>query len=144
METGTELDAAQRTRLDLLVDTYLHALRDGDVETALSTLADDVELDLVGSTPSSIRGKDAVRAHHLSEFANTMHERDVPRRRLYGPGFVVDELIWEGRITGRVGLLIGNGRRVSHSVLRIFEVRDGRIARQSVYTDFAAITRQLA
>jgi uncharacterized protein len=144
MENGTELDAAQRTRLDLLVDTYLHALRDGDVETALSTLADDVELDLVGSALDSIRGRDAVRAHHLSEFANTMHERDVPLRRLYGPGFVVDELIWEGRITGRVGRLIGNGRRVSHRVLRIFEVRDGRVARQSVYTDFAAITRQLA
>jgi steroid delta-isomerase-like uncharacterized protein len=144
MENGTELDAAQRTKLDLLVDTYLHALRDGDVETALSTLADDVELDLVGSALDSIRGRDAVRAHHLSEFANTMHERDVPLRRLYGPSFVVDELIWEGRITGRVGRLIGNGRRVSHRVLRIFEVRDGRVARQSVYTDFAAITRQLA
>jgi uncharacterized protein len=144
MENGTELDAAQRTKIDLLVDTYLHALRDGDVETALSTLADDVELDLVGGSPSSIRGKDAVRAHHLSEFANTMHERDVPLRRLYGPGFVVDELIWEGRITGRVGPLVGNGRRVSHSVLRIFEVREGCVARQSVYTDFAAIARQLA
>jgi uncharacterized protein len=144
MGNGIGLDAAQRTRLDLLVDTYLHGLRDGDVETLLSTCADDIELDLVGSTPTSIRGKDAVRAHHLSEFANTMHERDVPLRRLYGFGFVLDELIWEGRITGRVGPLIGNGRRVSQRVLRIFEVSEGCVTRQSVYTDFAAITRQLA
>ena len=144
MENGIGLDAARRSKLDLLVDTYLHALRAADVETALSTLADDVELDLVGDTPNLIRGKDAVRAHHLSEFANTIHERNVPLRRLYGSGFVVDELIWEGRIPGRVGALIGNGRRVSQRVLRIFEVREGWVTRQSIYTDFAAITRQLA
>jgi ketosteroid isomerase-like protein len=144
METGTELEAARQASLDLLVDTYLHAFRAADVETALSTLAEDVELDLVGSTPSSIRGKEAVRANHLEEFANTMHERDLPLRRLYGPGFVADELVWEGRVTGRVGPLIGNGRRVSRRVLRIFEVRGGLITRQSVYTDFAALARQLA
>jgi uncharacterized protein len=143
MENGIGLEEAEHTKLDLLVDTYLHALRSADVETALSTLADEVELDLVGCTPTSIRGKDAVRAHHLSEFANTMHERDIPLRRLYGPGFVIDELIWEGRITGRVGPLIGNGRRVSQRILRIFEIREGRFARQSIYSDFAAMTRQL-
>jgi uncharacterized protein len=144
MENGTEVDAAQRATADLLIDTYLHAIRAADIETALSTLADGVELDLVGSTPSSIRGKEAVRAHHLEEFANTIHERDVHLRRLHGPGFVVDELVWEGRITGRVGSLVGNGRRVSQRILRIFEVRDGQVARESIYADYAAISRQLA
>lgn len=136
-------DATERTALDLLVDTHLHALRDGDVETVMSTVTDDVEYDLVGTFPSSVRGRDAVRTHHLQEFANTMYERDVPLRRLYGDGFVVDELIWEGRITGRVGSLVGNGRRVTQRILRVFEVRDGRVARQSIYVDFAAMTRQL-
>lgn len=144
MEIETAFEAAYLTRLDLLVDTHLHALRDGDVETALGGLTEDVEYDLVGCTPSSIRGKDAVRAHHVQDFANTMHERDVPLRRLYGDGFVIDELIWEGRITGRVGHLVGNGRRVSQRILRILEVRDGLVARQTIYTDFATITRQLA
>ena len=74
-----------------------------------------------------------MRAHLLQEFANTMHERDVPLRRLYGDGFVVDEMIWEVRITGRVGSLVGNGRRVTQRILRIFELRDGRVAHQSVY-----------
>ncbi len=144
MESETGLDAAQRTRLDLLVDTHLHALRDGDVETALGCVAEDVEYDLVGNATSSIRGKEAVRAHHVQEFANTMHERNVPLRRLYGQDFVVDELIWEGRITGRVGPLIGHGRRVSQRVLRIFEVSDGFVVRQSIYRDFASIAQQLA
>lgn len=137
-------DDTQRTRLDLLVDSHLHALREGDIESVMSTITEDVEYDLVGSSVNSIRGKEAVRFHHLQEFANTMHERDIPLRRLIGRGFVVDELIWEGRVTGRVGSLAGNGRRVSQRILRIFEVREERIARQSIYTDFAAISRQLA
>jgi steroid delta-isomerase-like uncharacterized protein len=135
---------AHRTGLDLLVDTHLHALREGDVETVMSTITDDVEYDLVGTLGGTIRGREAIRAHHLEEFANTMHERDVPLRRLYGAGFVVDELIWEGHITGRIGSLVGNGRRVSRRILRIFEVRDGYLSRQSIYTDYAAIARQLA
>lgn len=137
------VDATQRTVLDLLVDTHLHAVRDGDVETVMSTVTDDVEYELVGNIPNAVHGKDAVRTHHLQEFANMMHERDVPLRRLYGDGFVVDELIWEGRITGRVGSLVGNGRRVTQRILRVFEVRDGQVARQSIYLDFATMTRQL-
>jgi hypothetical protein len=144
MDSETALDAARRTQLDMLVDTLLHALRGGDVETLMAGLTDDVEYELVGSSPSAIHGKDAVRAHHVRELANTMPERDIPLRRLYGHGFVIDELIWEGRITGRVGQLIGSGRRVSHRILRIFEVRDLLVARQTIYSDFVAITRQLA
>lgn len=109
----------------------------------MSTVTDDVEYDVVGSIPTTLHGKDAVRMYHVQEFANTIHERDVPIRRLCGEGFVVDELIWEGRITGRVGALVGNGRRVTQRILRVFEVRDGRVARQSIYVDFAAMARQL-
>jgi hypothetical protein len=144
MESETGLDAARHTQFDLLVDTILHALRDGDIETVMACLTEDVEYDLVGNSASSICGKDAVRAYHVRELANTMPERGVPLRRLYGYGFVVDERLWEGRITGRVGLLIGSGRRVSHRILSIFEVRDRLVARQTIYSDFVAITRQLA
>src|ERR1700730_8770352 len=120
MDSETAHDAARRTQLDLLVDTIVHALCRGDLETVMASLTDDIEYDLVGSSPSSLRGKDEVRAHHLREFANTMPERDIPLRRLHGDGFVIDEVVWEGRITGRVGPLIGSGRRVSHRILRIF------------------------
>lgn len=135
---------SERTQLDALVDSHLHALRDGDLEAVMSTTTDDVVYELIGGALRTVRGREGVRAHHLQEFANTIHERDIPLRRLYGDGFVVDELIWEGRITGRVGPLAGNGRRVTHRILRIFEVRDGRVAHQSVYSDFASVSRQLA
>lgn len=144
MDGRIEFDASRRSGLDLLVDTHLHALREGDVETVMSTVNEDVEYDLVGSLSSPIRGCEAIRAHHLAEFANTMYERDVPLRRLHGESFVVDELIWEGHVTGRIGSLVGNGRRVSQRILRIFEIRGGGVARQSIYVDYAAISRQLA
>ena len=132
-----------RAEVDLLLDTHLRALRDGDVETLMNTVSEDVEYDLVGATPASLRGRDAVRAHHLQEFANTMLERSIPLRRLHGQGFVIDEQIWEGRITGHVGSLVGSGRRVSLRILRVVEVAGDQVTRQTVYTDFAALSRQL-
>jgi ketosteroid isomerase-like protein len=130
-------------QVHLLIQTHMRALGEGDLEALIATMTDDIECDLVGGSPNRVRGKDAVRAHFMGEFANTMGERVIPLRRLYGAGFVVDEAIWEGRVTGRVGPLVGNGRRVTQRVLRIFETRDCRIARQTVYADFAALALQL-
>jgi steroid delta-isomerase-like uncharacterized protein len=143
MGGATGVGSAQRVKLDLLVDTHVRALGDGDLETLLTTVTDDIELELVGVATSPTRGKDAVRAQCMQEFANAMQERNIPLRRLYGDGFVIDEVIWEGRITGRVGSLLGKGRRVTQRVLRVFEVRDGLVTRQSTYSDYAALTRQL-
>jgi uncharacterized protein len=137
-------DAGRRAELDRLVDAHLHAESQGDVETLLAGMTDDVEHEMLGAADNPARGKDAVRARYLERFANTASERDVPLRRLYGDGFVVDEMIWEGRVTGRLGPLVGAGRRVSHRVLHVFEVRDGRISLESVYPDTAAILRQLS
>ena len=136
--------ATDQAQLKALVDSHLQALRDGDVDAVMNATTDDVVYELIGGTLGAVRGREAVRAHHLREFANTIHERDIPVRRLYGDGFAVDELIWEGRITGLVGTLAGNGRRVTHRILRVFEVREGQIAHQSIYSDFASVSRQLA
>ena len=144
MKTAPDAEATQRLKLDLLVDAHLQGLRDGDVEALMATTAHDVVYELVGRSPCSVRGQEAVRAHHIQELANSMYERDVPLRRLYGDGFVVDEMVWEGRITGRIGSLVGHGRRVSHRLLRVFEVSDDRITRQSIYLDFASLSEQLA
>ncbi|GAC1574467.1 MAG: hypothetical protein NVS3B24_01630 [Candidatus Dormibacteria bacterium] len=144
MTASARQAVAHRTRVDILIDTHLRALGDGDVETLLSTVADDIEYDFMVGSPAPVRGKDAVRAHHLSEFANASLERCIPLRRLYGETFVVDEVIWEGRITGRLGTMVGNGRRVTQRVLRIFEIRDGQVSRQTIYSDFAAVARQLS
>lgn len=142
----TVTDDAEQRALKHLVEGYLRAEREEDVEAILAVMTDDVEHELLGAADStaSVRGKGDVRARYFQRFANTTGERTIPLRRLYGEGFVVDEMVWEGRITGRLGPLVGGGRRVSHKVLNIFEMRDGQISRVTEYTDVAAIMRQLS
>ena len=132
-----------RAQLDRLVDAQLRAEHDGDVEAILAPMAASISHDVVGSASSSVHGLEAVRRRYRDLLAATVHERDVPLRRLYGPGFVLDEHVWSGRLTGRAFELDGHGRWISHRVLWLMEVRDGQIVRETVWNDIEAIRRQL-
>lgn len=57
---------------------------------------------------------------------------------------MVDESVWRGRAPGTVFGLDGKGRPVDFRLLHIVEfTHDGRIQRENVWVDFAAILRQL-
>jgi uncharacterized protein len=129
--------------LDRLVDAQLRAEHDGDIEAILAPMADAIVHDLVGTTDNPIQGLEAVRRRYQDVLAATVHERDLPLRRLYGTGFVLDEHLWSGRLTGRAFGIEGRGRWLSHRVLWLLEVRDGRIVRKTVWNDIPAIRRQL-
>jgi hypothetical protein len=143
MEPDLPFDAATRHALDLVADGQLRAQHDGDIEAIVAAMSDAVIHDVVGSADNPIHGLDAVRRRYREQLGATVHERDVPVRRLYGPGFVLDEHTWQGRVTGRAFELDGHGRWMSHRELCLYEVRDGRIVRETVWTDLAAIRRQL-
>lgn len=132
-----------RAELDRLVDGQLRAEHDGDIEAIVASMADGVVHDLVGSLDNPIHGLDAVRRRYRELLAASVHERDVPVRRQYGEGFVLDEHVWSGRLTGRAFDIDGHGRWISHRVLWLLEVRDGRIVRETVWNDLAAVRRQL-
>jgi hypothetical protein len=56
----------------------------------------------------------------------------------------VDESLWHGRIEdGRPFLCDGRSGEVSFRLLHVFEFRDGKIGREQVWCDLAAIQRQL-
>ena len=129
--------------LDRIVDAQLCAEHDGDLEAILAAMADSIVLDIVGSTDGLIQGLEAVRRRYQELLTATVHERDVPIRRLYGRDFVLDEHAWHGRLTGRAFEIDGHGRWISYRVLWLIEVRDGRIVRQTVWNDLSAIRRQL-
>jgi predicted ester cyclase len=77
-------------------------------------------------------------------FADLKGEGVTPVRRLYGKDFVVDETLWHGRIVnGRIFLCDGKSGKVSFRLLHVFELRDGKIRREQVWCDLAAIQRQL-
>lgn len=136
-------DEDGHAELDRLIDAQLRAEHDGDLAAILAPMADGVVHDVVGSTDNPVQGLEAVRRRYRDQLAATVHERDVPLRRLYGRDFVLDEHVWHGRLTGRAFDIDGHGRWVSHRVVWLLEVRDGRIVRQTIWNDLAAIRRQL-
>jgi uncharacterized protein len=136
-------DEDGRASLDRIVDAHLRAEHDGDLAAILASMADTVVHDVVGSPEGPIEGPEALRQRYRDLLAATVHESDTPLRRLYGRGFVIDEHLWHGRVTGRAFDIDGHGRRMSHRVLWLLEVREGRIVRQTVWNDLSAIRRQL-
>jgi hypothetical protein len=132
-----------QNELDRLVDARLRAEHDGDIEAILASMSDAIVHDVVGSFDDPIVGTEAVRRRYHDVLAATVHERDTPLRRLYGRDFVLDEHVWSGRLTGRAFEIDGLGRWLSHRVLWLLEVEDGRIIRETVWNDLSAIRRQL-
>ena len=143
MESQPDVDAVSQADLDRLVDAQLRAEHDGDIEAILAPMADAIVHDVVGSPDDPVQGLEAVRRRYQDVLAATVHERDVPIRRLYGTDFVLDEHVWSGRLTGRAFGIDGHGRWLRHRVLWLLEVRDGRIIRKTVWNDIPAIRRQL-
>ena len=84
------------------------------------------------------------RAYYDLLFSSIKGESVEQLHRYYGDNFLVDETLWHGRIDeGRPFLCDGRSGDVSFRLLHVFEFRDGKIAREQVWCDLAAIQRQL-
>ena len=129
--------------MDAVLDAHYKYEAADDVEGVLSTLTDDVVHDVVGFPGGPSHGKPAARAFYERLFSDIAGERTEPVRRLYGPDFLVDEVIWHGRAVGRPFGFEGRNRPFSHRLLHVLEFRDGLISRENVWLDFAAIAQQL-
>ncbi|MGE0624829.1 MAG: ester cyclase [Pseudomonadales bacterium] len=115
-----------------------------DVEGVLSTLADDVEHDVVGWPDGPSSGRSAARPFYESLFADLADGQTETVRRLYGHGFLVDESVWRGRAPGRPFGLEGRNRPLEFRLLHVIEFDErGAIGRENVWVDLAAIVRQL-
>lgn len=131
-------------QMDRKIDEHFDFEARDDVEGVLSTLADDVEHDIVGYPTGSTRGREGARTFYLDLFAGLADGSVETVRRLYGQDFLVDESVWRGRAPGMVFGLDGRGRAVDFRLLHIVEfTHEGRIQRENVWVDFAAILRQL-
>jgi len=66
-------------------------------------------------------------------------------KRLYGENFLVDESLWRGTAAGRPFGVEGHGRALEFRLLHLIEFTPaGRIGRENVWVDLAAIQQQLA
>ena len=134
-----------REMMDAKLDEHFKYEARDDVEGVLATLTDDVEHDIVGWPRGPSLGPAEARAFYESLFADLAHGKVRTVRRLYGDDFLVDESVWSGRAVGRPFGFDGRGRPLEFRLLHVLRFAgDGRIAREQVWLDSAAIAQQLA
>lgn len=136
--------ALSRDQMDRKLDEHFEYETADDVEGVLATLAADVEHDIVGSPGGPTRGPEGARGFYEGLFKDLSESRVRTIRRLYGDDFLVDESIWSGRAPGRPFGLEGHDRPLEFRLLHVLEFApDGRIRRENVWLDLAAVLRQL-
>jgi ketosteroid isomerase-like protein len=139
----THPTATPRTEMDRLIADHYRAELAGDGAAAVAMFALHIEHDAVGF-PRISHGRAAAAAFYADLFAHLAFDRLIPRRRLYGDGFCVDEATVEARAIGHPFGFEGRGRSVHFRLLHIFEFAHGQITRETTWPDLAAIARQLA
>lgn len=129
--------------MDELFDRHCAAEAAHDVEAILDTLTDDAEHDVVGDPAGVLYGRDAIRPRYQGMFDALAADKLEPIRRYYGEDFFVDESRYFGRATGPFMGLPGGNKPVDFRLLHVCEFRDGRMSRENVWFDVAAILQQL-
>ena len=96
--------------MDRKIDQHFGFEARDDVAGVLSTLAGDVEHDVVGWPAGPTHGRDQARPFYEALFADLADGQVTCIRRLYVDGFMVDESLWEGRAVRRPFGLERSGR----------------------------------
>jgi len=137
--------AMTHTEMDRRLDEHFGFEANDDVEGVLATLAPDVEHDIVGWPGGPTHGRAAARPFYEALFADLADGEVQSLRRLHGDGFLVDESLWRGKAPGRPFGFEGRGRPLEFRLLHIIEFESsGRIKRENVWVDLAAVASQLA
>ena len=136
--------ALSRAAMDRSIDEHFGYEARDDVAGVLSTLAPDVEHDIVGWPTGPTHGPEAARGFYEALFADLADGEVTCLKRLYGDDFLVDESLWRGRAPGRPFGLEGRGRPLEFRLLHVIEFSEGgAIRRENVWVDLASIFRQL-
>jgi uncharacterized protein len=129
---------------DALFDRHCTAEAERDLPAIMATLADGAEHDLVGDPDGVLTDPSAIEKRYRTMFDTFANDTLTPLRRYHGPDFFVDESLFEGDIVGEFMGLPGRNRRITFRLVHICETRDGRISRESVWMDSAAVVAQLS
>lgn len=133
-----------RAQMDAMMDQHFGFEQADDVEGVLATLTDDAQHDIVGWPTGPTVGPEGARSFYETLFADLSDGSIETIRRLYGEDFLVDESVWRGRAPGRPFGLEGRGRPLEFRLLHVVEYApDGRMKRENVWIDLAAILQQL-
>ncbi|UGT45034.1 ester cyclase [Nocardia yamanashiensis] len=133
-----------KDEMDRIFARHCAAEADKDIGAILDTLTDDVEHDAVGDPRGVLRDKTAIAERYRDIFDALDEDKMETVHRYYGADFFVDESHWYGRVVGDFMGVPGGGRPVDFRILHVCEIRDGRMSRENVWLDVAAIMQQLA
>jgi hypothetical protein len=130
--------------MDAMIDQHFGFEQADDVDGVLATLTPDYDHDIVGAPTGPTHGPGGARGFYEGLFADLSDGRIETVRRLYGEDFLVDESVWRGKAPGRPFGLEDRDRPLEFRLLHVVEYADdGRMKRENVWLDLAAIVQQL-
>lgn len=132
------------SEMDDLFERHCAGEANKDVPAILDTLTDDAEHDVVGDPAGVLVGRDPIATRYRELFAVLDEDKMETVRRYHGDGFFVDESTFHGRAVGPFMGIPGRNAPVIFRILHVCEVRDGKISRENVWLDVAAILQQLS
>jgi len=133
-----------REYMDKKMDEHFGFEAADNIEGVLSTLAPDVEHDIVGWPFGPSHGREGARPFYASLFADLADGKVETIRRLYGETFLIDESLWRGQAPGKPFGIDGQGRALEFRLLHVVRfTTDGAIQGEQVWVDLAAIQQQL-
>jgi hypothetical protein len=131
--------------MDRIVNEHFGYEATDDVDGVVGSLSQDVDHLVVGSPLGELHGRAAVRPMYEELFGDVKGEGVEPVRRWYGEDFLIDETMWTGYINdGKFFGLPGKSGHATFRLLHIFEVRDGQITRENIWSDTTALMQQLS
>jgi uncharacterized protein len=114
-----------------------------DVDGILDTLTDDIEHDLVGDPNGVLYDRALIAKRYVETFTALEDSSMKMLHRHHGEGFFVDDSLCTARIATELMGIPGRNRTISFRILHVCEFRDGKISRENVWLDGAAIMAQL-
>lgn len=129
--------------MDKLIEAHIEAEKAGDTDAAVSMYTDDVVHDVVGSPTGPLTGPELAKGFYDQLVQDIQTEEMVPTRRNYGDDFCVIEHDWTGTVPGTFLGVPGNGRRISFRLLHIWEFKEGKMSRETVWLDGGSVVAQL-
>lgn len=128
-----------------LIHKHLDAEGVGDIETACSVYAEDIQHDAVGFPGAPCIGIEAAKGfyEHLTANIRTTGEKTLHQFETTD-GALVIEAEMSADVVGEFLGIPGNGRNITFRILHVFEFDQALITREQVWLDTGSIVAQLS
>ena len=136
---------ATPAELDEIINQHFMFEATDNVDGVVGSLDDEFVHEVFPMTMGTITDKGKVRVMYSWLFKSIHGKGVTPLKRYYGEDFLIDETLWTGDVEDGAPLgCAGLSGPVSFRMLHVFEVDGGKIRKEQVWCDLAAIQQQLA